>query len=112
MRLKAIAAAALVAAVGLSSAASAAPTAKSKPKPKPVAGSLTISAWINASFFPVDDASIVSTYNGLGYQLDTTVDEGPRTIGFKLTDWTGRHMARSRQAAPRSSRHREAAAPR
>jgi VanZ family protein len=59
-----------------------------------LAGSLTISAWINSSFFPLDDANIVSNYHGLGYQLDTTVDEGPRTIGFKLTDWTGRMMAR------------------
>jgi hypothetical protein len=60
-----------------------------------LAGSLTISAWINSSFFSLHDAAIVSTYHGLlGYQLDTTLDEGPRTIGFKLTDWTGRIMAR------------------
>ena len=58
MRLKAIAAAALIAAVGLSSAASAAPTAKSKPKPKPVAGSVTISE-APSSGFP-DKAFVVS----------------------------------------------------
>ena len=57
-------------------------------------GSMTISAWINASSFPVDDAAIVSDHSGLGYQLDTTVDQGPRTIGFKLADASGRLMAR------------------
>jgi hypothetical protein len=63
-------------------------------------GSMTISGWINASRFPADDAAIVSTYDGLsrlmglGYQLDTTVDEGLRTISFKLTGRSGRLMAR------------------
>jgi hypothetical protein len=38
-------------------------------------GSTTISAWINSSSFPVDDAAIVSNHSPLGYQLDTTVDE-------------------------------------
>ena len=57
-------------------------------------GSMTISAWINASAFPVDDAAIVSDHSGLGYQLDATVDRGPRTIGFKLADAWGRLMAR------------------
>jgi hypothetical protein len=59
-------------------------------------GSMTISAWINSTSFPVDDAVIVSHHNhsGLGYQLDTTVDRSPRTIGFKLADACGRLMAR------------------
>lgn len=57
-------------------------------------GSMTISAWINSSAFPVDDAAIVSDHSGLGYQLDTTVDQGPRTIGFKLANEYGRLMAR------------------
>lgn len=67
-------------------------------------GSMTISAWINATSFPVDDAAIVSRYSGinderpgyhdLGYQLDTTVDTGPRTVGFKLSDACGNLMAR------------------
>jgi hypothetical protein len=56
-------------------------------------GSTTVSAWINASSFPVDDAAIVSDHSGLGYQLDATVDQGPRTIGFKLADASGRLMA-------------------
>ncbi len=56
-------------------------------------GSMTISAWINSSSFPIDDAAIVSTLHP-GYQLDTTVDKGPRTIGFKLTDPCGKSMAR------------------
>jgi hypothetical protein len=43
-------------------------------------GSLTISAWINSTSFPRDDAVIVS--NSPSYQLDTTVHTGPRTIGF------------------------------
>src|SRR5262245_3535137 len=57
-------------------------------------GSMTLSAWIKSSAFPVDDAAIVSDYSGLGYQLDTTIDEGPRTIGFKLANSAGRFMAR------------------
>ena len=59
-------------------------------------GSMTISAWINSTSFPIDDAAIVSHHNhsGLGYQLDTTVDRGLRTIGFKLADACGRLMAR------------------
>jgi chitodextrinase len=60
-------------------------------------GSMTVSAWIKASAFPVDDAAVVSkrTLNGnIGFQLDTSVDSGPRTIGFKLTSATGALMAR------------------
>jgi hypothetical protein len=56
-------------------------------------GSMTLSAWVNSSSFPVDDAAIVSS-NGPGYQLDTTVDTGPRTIGFKIVDPCGNLMAR------------------
>ncbi len=56
-------------------------------------GSMTICAWINSTSFPLDDAAIVSS-KGPGYQLDTTVDRGPRTIGFKLTDPCGKWMAR------------------
>jgi Concanavalin A-like lectin/glucanases superfamily/VanZ like family len=58
-------------------------------------GSMTISAWIKPTSFPVDDAAIVSQLHGrFGYQLDTTVDRGPRTIGFKLTNACGDLMAR------------------
>jgi hypothetical protein len=57
-------------------------------------GSTTIAAWVLPSRFPADDAAIVSTHNGLGYQLDTTVDRGPRTIGFKLANACGDLMAR------------------
>jgi len=59
-------------------------------------GSMTISAWIKPSFFPRDDAAIVSNLSPrlLGYQLDTTVDQGPRTVGFKLADASGHFMAR------------------
>jgi VanZ family protein len=60
-----------------------------------LAGSMTISAWINSSSYPVDDAAIVSQLRvDRGYQLDTTVDEGPRTIGFKLSNAHGQLMAR------------------
>jgi hypothetical protein len=57
---------------------------------------MTLIAEINPSSFPVDDAAIVSTLSKieLGYQLDATVDRGPRTIGFKLADNSGRLMAR------------------
>jgi hypothetical protein len=59
-------------------------------------GSMTITAWINSTSYPVDDAAIVSSRNNnnVGYQLDTTVDRGSRTIGFKLNDECGRSMAR------------------
>jgi hypothetical protein len=60
-----------------------------------LARSMTISAWINSSLYPVDDAVIVSQLQGdRGYQLDTTIDRGPRTIGFKLTDPCGKLMIR------------------
>jgi hypothetical protein len=61
-----------------------------------ITGSLTISGWVNASAFPADDAAILSKRGNTvaGYQLDTTIDRGPRTIGFKLTASTGGDMAR------------------
>ncbi len=57
-------------------------------------GSMTASAWIRAKSFPPDDAAIISSHNGVGYQLDTTVDTGPRTVGFKLGNSCGQLMAR------------------
>ena len=59
-------------------------------------GSMTVSAWINAAAFPSDDAAVVSNKpgNGIGFQLDTTVDTGRRTIGFKLTNSSGGDMIR------------------
>ncbi len=57
-------------------------------------GSTTISAWINAAAFPGDDAAIVSKRGAIGFQLDTTIDGGPRTVGFKLTSSTGADMIR------------------
>jgi Concanavalin A-like lectin/glucanases superfamily/VanZ like family len=58
-------------------------------------GSLTVSAWIKSSSFPRDDAAIVSSRSReVGLQLDTTIDTGPRTIGFKLTNSCGATMAR------------------
>src|SRR5262249_32039850 len=60
-----------------------------------LAGSMTITAWISSSAYPVDDAAIVSQlHTQRGYQLDTTIDQGPRTIGFKLSDACGNLMAR------------------
>ncbi len=57
-------------------------------------GSMTVSAWINSDAFPADDAAIVSKRGSTGYQLDTTIDNGPRTIGFKLNSGTGANMFR------------------
>ena len=59
-------------------------------------GSMTVSAWVYASAFPVDDAAVVSkrTSSEVGFQLDLTVDTGPRTIGFKLTNSSGGQMFR------------------
>src|SRR4029079_5166102 len=53
-----------------------------------ITGSMTISGWIYSSAYPYDDAVIVSKRysTGVGYQLDTTVDLGPRTISFTVTD--------------------------
>lgn len=60
-----------------------------------LAGSMTITAWTNSSYFPHDDAAIVSQLHvGSGYQLDTTVDKGQRIIGFKLSNACGHLMAR------------------
>jgi hypothetical protein len=58
-------------------------------------GSMTITAWTRSTAFPADDAAIVSSlHGGFGYQLDTTIDTGPRTVGFKLTNECGDLMAR------------------
>jgi VanZ family protein len=57
-------------------------------------GSMTITAWINSSRFPESDAAIVSSYGGFGYQLDTTVDQGPRTIAFRVTNAWGQLTSR------------------
>jgi hypothetical protein len=53
-----------------------------------LAGSMTISAWIYSISYPRDDAAIVSNVGAThtGFQLDTTIDTGPRTVGFKLND--------------------------
>jgi Concanavalin A-like lectin/glucanases superfamily/VanZ like family len=61
-----------------------------------LAGSMTMTAWINSGSYPEDDASIISQLgkNERGYQLDTTLDTGQRAIGFKLTDACGKPMAR------------------
>ena len=57
-------------------------------------GSMTVSAWINSSAFPADDAPIVSKRGSVGFQLDTTLDGAARTIGFKLTNSAGADMIR------------------
>ena len=59
-------------------------------------GSMTVSAWIYATVFPGDDAAVVSRRNSSehGFQLDTTVVTGRRTIGFKLTNSSGGAMFR------------------
>ena len=56
--------------------------------------SMTLSAWIKSTSYPRDDAAIVSSASGVGFQLDATIDRGPRTIGFKLTNSCGLMMAR------------------
>jgi chitodextrinase len=59
-----------------------------------ITGSMTISGWINAAAFPADDAAVVSKRGTNGFQLDTTIDTGPRAIGFKLTNSSGGDMFR------------------
>lgn len=51
--------------------------------------SFSVTAWIFATGAPIDDAPIVSNLTGGtdvrgGFQLDTTIDKGPRVLGFKL----------------------------
>ena len=66
-----------------------------RPSALRLTSSMTISAWIKSSAFPRDDAAIVSSFNWwAGFQLDTTIDRGPRTIGFKLRTPCGLFMAR------------------
>jgi VanZ family protein len=66
--------------------------------PQPVSlrlsGSMTIDAWINASSFPSSDAAIVSSRGSRGFQLDTTVDRGPRTLAFRFTNRWGQLTSR------------------
>ncbi|MBS0242551.1 MAG: hypothetical protein JSS20_10255 [Proteobacteria bacterium] len=59
-------------------------------------GSMTISAWINAKSHPWDDGVVISDLgsDGAGFQLDTTPDAGPRTIGFKIHNDCGQLAAR------------------
>ena len=59
-------------------------------------GSITVSAWINSSAFPTDDAVIVSKRSSgkVGFELNTTADTGPRTISFKLTNSSGASVYR------------------
>jgi len=58
-------------------------------------GNMSITAWIKSASFPLDDAAIVSQLDqNLGFQLDTTVDRGLRTIGFKLTNACNEMMIR------------------
>jgi hypothetical protein len=65
-----------------------------RPSALRLTGSMTISAWIKSTSYPRDDAAIVSKYNGVGFQLDTTTDSGQRTVGFKLGSPCGVLMAR------------------
>jgi hypothetical protein len=68
----------------------------SNPATLRLTGSMTLSAWINSSAFPFDDAAIISKRQSanVGYQLDTTIDRGPRTVGFKISDAAGNTVAR------------------
>jgi len=72
-----------------------------------ITGSITISAWINARSFPPDDGVIVSKRDSgsVGYQLDTTIDQGPRGIGFKLTSTSGEGIALRTCIMPEIFRH-------
>jgi VanZ family protein len=59
-------------------------------------GSMTLSAWVRPQAFPSDDAAIISslTDRELGYQLDLTIDQGPRTMSFKISDGASQLVAR------------------
>jgi hypothetical protein len=61
-------------------------------------GSMTLSAWIKVNAFSNIDGAIVARRERFGYQLDTTVyrrrSTGLQTVGFRLTNASGRLMAR------------------
>jgi hypothetical protein len=61
-------------------------------------GSMTLSAWMKVSSFSNLDGAIVARRERFGYQLDTTAyrgrGAGPQTLGFRLTNASGRLMAR------------------
>lgn len=60
-----------------------------------ITGSITVEAWVYATAWPGDDAAIVSKRDiSVGWQLDTTIDNGPRAIGFKATNSAGGFIAR------------------
>jgi hypothetical protein len=48
-------------------------------------GSMTLSAWIKISSFPADDGAIVGRLDNLGWQLKTTPDTGPQTLGLQIS---------------------------
>jgi PKD repeat protein len=52
-------------------------------------GSMTATAWILISSNPGDDGSIVGKIDNVGWQLKTTADTGPRTIGMQLSQPNG-----------------------
>jgi uncharacterized repeat protein (TIGR01451 family) len=53
-----------------------------------ITGSMSISAWIFPTAHPNDDATIVSRRDSkrIGFQLDTSVDTGARTVSLKLSN--------------------------
>ncbi|MGE3143343.1 MAG: LamG-like jellyroll fold domain-containing protein [Hyphomonadaceae bacterium] len=61
-----------------------------------IVGSMTLSAWIRSEAFPEDDAAIISSRNRarFGYQLDTSVDAGPRAIALEMANSKGDLMGR------------------
>jgi glucose/arabinose dehydrogenase/PKD repeat protein len=48
-------------------------------------GSMTLSAWINISANPSDDAAIVGKLKSAGWQLKTSPDTGPRTAAIQIS---------------------------
>lgn len=53
--------------------------------------SFTVAAWIFAIANPIDDAPIVSSLSktdASGFQLDTTIDVGPRSVALKIVTAT------------------------
>jgi chitodextrinase len=50
-----------------------------------IAGSMTVSAWINATANPADDGQIISKSSGPGWQLKTSPDTGPHTFGVSVS---------------------------
>jgi hypothetical protein len=65
-----------------------------------ITGSMTLEAWIKSAGNPPDDGQIVAQSSGLGWQLKTSPDTGPRTFGIQVTGTSGTNAQRYSTTVP------------